>query len=135
MGASGITTIDFGTFPGKSDASVAVTGQGSIVSGSLVEAWIRPVDTADHLADEHMVETLRVIAGSIVAATGFTIYAFNTSQINEPVAPDPFNGGIVEGSATAIAWRGATSPGKDAIRGGGVGTRLYGQWTVAWVWN
>lgn len=81
MAAMGTTTIDFGAFPGKSDTSTAVTGQASIVSGSLVEAWIRPVATSDHSADEHMVETLRVFAGNIVAATGFTIYGFNTSQL------------------------------------------------------
>ena len=54
MGAQGTAVLDFGAFPGKSDASVAVTGQAAIVAGSLVEAWIRPVDTADHTADEHM---------------------------------------------------------------------------------
>ena len=81
MGAQGTTTVDFGAFPGKSDASVAVTGQAGIVAGSLVEAWIRPVDTADHLADEHLVETMRVMAGAIVAGTGFTIYALNSGQV------------------------------------------------------
>jgi hypothetical protein len=79
MGAQGTTTIDFGAFPGKSDASVAVTGQAGIVAGSLVEAWIRPVATADHTDTEHMVETIKVFAADIVAGTGFTIYAFNTS--------------------------------------------------------
>ena len=77
MGAQGTADLDFGAFPGKSDASVDVTGQSGILSGSLVEAWIRPVDTADHLADEHRVETLSVVAGNIVAGTGFTIYGLN----------------------------------------------------------
>ena len=98
MGASGTTSVDFGAFPGKSDTSVAVTGQTSILSGSLVEAWIFPTATADHSADEHLVETLKVIAGNVVAGTGFTIYALNTAQVNNE-------------------------------------TRLYGLWTVAWVWN
>ncbi len=109
MGATGTTTINFGTFPGASDASVVVTGQAAIVAGSLVEAWIRPEATADHTADEHMVETLKVIAGNIVAGTGFTIYGFNTNQINEPLFP----------------YRGI----------GGIGTRLYGLFAVAWAWN
>lgn len=112
MATTGVATLDFGAFPGKSDASVDVTGQAGIVSGSLVEAWIRPVATSDHSADEHMVETLKVVAGNIVAGTGFTIYGFNTSQLNEPVVP----------------------PGGDPP-GGGVGTRIYGQWTCAWVWS
>lgn len=102
MPGSGTATLNFGAFPGASDASVAVTGQAGILTGSLVEAWIRPVATADHSADEHMVETLKVFAGNISAGTGFTIYGFNTSERNDPR---------------------------------GQGTRLYGQWTVAWVWN
>lgn len=110
--ATGTTTLDFGAFPGKSDASIAVTGQGAIVAGSLVEAWIRPVATADHTSDEHMLETLKVFAANIVAATGFTVYGFNTSQLNEPVDP----------------------PWSDGIRGG-KGTMIYGQWTIAWAWS
>ncbi len=126
MGATGKTTIDFGAFPGKSDASVAITGQAAIVADSLVEAWIRPEATADHTADEHMVETLKVIAGNIAAGTGFTIYGFNTSQLNEPMEPlrvAPFR------TATAPVY-GYVAPSK-----GGQGTRIYGQWTVAWAWN
>lgn len=74
MGAQGTTTIDFGAFPGKTDATVDVTGQGAILAGSLVEAWIFPTATADHSADEHVVNAPRVFAGNVVAATGFTIY-------------------------------------------------------------
>lgn len=90
---TGTTTLDFGAFPGGTDTSAAVTGQAAIVSGSLVEAWLRPVATADHNADEHWVEEMDLMAGNIVAGTGFTIYAKTRN------------------------------------------TRLYGQWTVAWVWN
>lgn len=74
---SGTATLNFGAFPGASDTSVAVTGQTGIVAGSTVDAWIRPVATADHSADEHLVETLDVVAGNIVAGTGFTIYGIN----------------------------------------------------------
>lgn len=77
MGAQNIATLDFGTFPGKSDASVVITGQASILAGSLVEAWLLPAATADHSADEHLIETLDVFAGNIVAGTGFTIYGIN----------------------------------------------------------
>jgi hypothetical protein len=72
--ATGTATLDFGAFPGATDASVAVTGQTGIVAGSLVGAWIRPVATAEHSADEHWVEGLAIAAGNIVAGTGFTIY-------------------------------------------------------------
>lgn len=77
MGAQGTATLNFGAFPGDSDTSVAITGQTGIQSTSLVEAWILPAATADHSADEHLVETLDVVAGNIVAGTGFTIYGIN----------------------------------------------------------
>lgn len=77
MGAQGTTTLDFGAFPGKSDASIAVTGQTGILVGSLVEGWLLPAATADHSADEHLVETIDIRAGNIVAGTGFTIYGIN----------------------------------------------------------
>lgn len=101
MGDRGTAVLNFGSFPGKSDTSVAVTGQSGIVSGSLVEAWIRPVDSVDHSSDEHRAETLKVMAGDIVAGVGFTIFGMNSGQVSQP---------------------------------NGQGTRLYGQWNVAWVW-
>jgi hypothetical protein len=73
MPASGTAVLDFGSTP-VSDARVNVTGQASIVVGSLLEAWLMPVATADHTADEHIVEPLRVVAGNIVPGVGFTIY-------------------------------------------------------------
>lgn len=130
MGASGTTTVDFGAFPGKSDTSVEVTGQAGIVAGSLVEAWIRPVATADHSADEHMLEPLRIVAGNIVAATGFTIYGFNVNALNEPTTPPRAArfGGTGQDAGPGQADR-------QAIDQGGLGTRLFGLFTVAWVWN
>lgn len=74
MGAQGTATLDFGVHPGSTHATIAVTGQASIVAGSLVEAWIRPEATADHSADEHMLENLEIVARDIVAGTGFTIH-------------------------------------------------------------
>lgn len=133
MGATGQTTLDFGTFPGASDASVAVTGQASIASGSLVEAWIRPAATADHTADEHMVETVWVVAGNIVAGTGFTIYGFNTNNLTEPVEKQPHETSVFTASATTIGVKTA-APGRRANLGG-QGTRIYGTWTVAWAWT
>lgn len=104
------TTIDFGPFPGSSDTQKVITGLTTISGTSIVDAWIYPEATTDHSADEHLVETIQVRAGNIVAGVGFTIYANNTSQLNEPV--DPRN-----------------------PRAGGKGTRLYGLWTVAWNGN
>lgn len=110
--ATGTADLNFGAFPGASDASVAVTEQGSIASDSLVEAWIRPVATANHSADEHLVENLKVIAGNIVAGTGFTIYGFNTT---------PHFGG------------GESLDGNYNVRPTN-SSRLYGIWKVNWAW-
>lgn len=79
--ATGTAEIDFGPFPGAMNASLAITGQAAIVAGSLVEAWIRPAATADHTADEHIVDPPRVIAADIVAGTGFTIHAFSQNHL------------------------------------------------------
>ena len=77
MGASSTTTVNFGSFPGSFQANAVVTGQSGILSGSLVEAWAYPVVTADHSIDEQFIDVneYSVVAASIVAGTGFTIYA------------------------------------------------------------
>lgn len=78
MSATGTALLDFGSFPGKSHASVAVTGQtGILAASSFVECWISPAATTDHTVDEHVVESIKVVAGNIVDNTGFTIYGVN----------------------------------------------------------
>lgn len=122
MGAQGTTTLTFGVFPGKSDTSVAVTGQALINAGSLVEAWILPAATADHSVDEHLVDAPVITAGTIVAGTGFTIYAVTRDGI--PV-PDLLSKGGSGGINTGMQlWEhGRTAP------------MPYGVWNVGWVWN
>jgi hypothetical protein len=133
MATQGTALVDFGAFPGGSDASLAVASAG-IGSTNLVEAWIFPAATADHTADEHLVESIKVMAGNVVAGVGFTIYMANTSQLNEPVDYPPNANSIVSSTAgTAILVKNA-QPGKRAY-GGGIGTRIYGKWNVGWVWN
>lgn len=128
MAGQGTVELDFGAFPGASDASATVTGQTGIAAGSLVEAWVYPKDTADHSADEHILETIKVAAHSIVAGTGFTITGINTSQLNEPLA-------TVGGGRAAVTTLGAMAGGLPVPSEGGKGTRLYGKFTVGWVWN
>lgn len=114
MPGTGTTVVDFGSYPGKLDTSVAVTGQTGIVAGSLVEAWLRPDGTAAHSADEHIMAMtmLRIIAGNIVAGTGFTIYA---------LAQDDSVSGVggYDGQFRQV-------PRKIS--------RMYGTFTVAWAW-
>lgn len=76
---SGTATVNFGAFPGSTDASVAVTGQTGILAGSKVKAWIMATATADHTADEHLVDPPRVAVGPVGAGVGFTIYAFTNN--------------------------------------------------------
>jgi hypothetical protein len=106
---TGTAVLNFGAFPGTSDASVAVTGQTAILAGSSVEAWVSLSASSDHSADEHLAETLSVIAGNITAGVGFTIYGLNTNQVAEP--------------HTA---RSRVSGAKEPM--------LYGQFNVNWVW-
>lgn len=78
--ATGSASLNFGAFPGSSHTTVAVTGQAAILAASLVEAWLLPAATVDHSTDEHVVESLRVMASDIVAGTGFTIHGVNSGQ-------------------------------------------------------
>ena len=74
MSTQGSAIVDFGS-TGKTDSSVAVTGQGAFVAGtSLVEAWIVPIQTATNMADNHWVEELGVPNVILpITGTGFTI--------------------------------------------------------------
>lgn len=105
---SGITTVDFGAFPGTTNTSVAVTGQASISKTSMVHAFLISEDSADHTADEHAIESIRVTAGNIIAGTGFTIYATQAETL--PVSTSQM------GSQTN------STP------------RIYGVWNVGWFW-
>lgn len=118
MGAQGTAIVDFGPFPGQSDAIVTVSAPG-ILAGSLVEAWIEPIATSTvngtHSADEHMIETLGVWAdqSSIVPNVSFNIHMFNKTTLDEATL-------TIGSLGSAI---------------GGIGTTIYGPWQVGWVWN
>lgn len=76
MATTGNATLDFGSTPTDS-ASIAVTGQAGIVAGSDVEAYFMRETTVDNGVDEHeeAAALCNLVVGSIVAGTGFTIYA------------------------------------------------------------
>jgi hypothetical protein len=116
VGATGKTTLDFGAFPGGTEAATTITGQTGIVAGSLVEAWILPEDTVEHSSDEHLLDPPRVLACEIVAGTGFTIRGIYDAQF-------PVPGG---GSRQELEER-KTGPRRAPT--------CHGLWSVAWVWN
>ena len=76
MGAQGTATLDFGSTP-TDEATIAVTGQGSIAAGSHAEAFFMRETTGDNGVEEHegMAIYCRLVCGDVVAGTGFTIYA------------------------------------------------------------
>jgi hypothetical protein len=77
--ATGTATVNFGSAPGSSYATVAVTGQGSIGAGSHAEAFLMADATATHNAVEHILAGITLVCGDIIAGTGFTIHA--TTQL------------------------------------------------------
>jgi hypothetical protein len=80
----GTATIDFGAAPGSNEASIAVTGQGTISVTSKAEAYIMGDDTtADHTASDHRYAAalIGLTCGTPVAATGFTVYGRSTERI------------------------------------------------------
>jgi len=80
----GTATIDFGAFPGNNEASVAVTGQASILATSKAEAYIMGDDTSGtHTAADHRYAPLFIAltCGTPTASTGFTIYGRSTEKL------------------------------------------------------
>lgn len=126
---SGDAAVDFGAFPGTSDARVSVTGQSGILATSFVTAQLYAKDTADHKADEHWVETIDIRVGEIVEDVGFTIYAKNTNQVNEPLQP-------IKGRENRTLAGGLVAPATMQMPlAGGLSTKIYGQFAVKWSWK
>lgn len=117
--------LNFGAFPGSSDAVVDVAAPG-VVAASLIEAWVMPVATADHSVDEHMAETLRVV-GSYLSDGNLRIRGFNTNVVMPPtepvITPHPGPGTQINQGAALLPQERAAAP------------RLVGQFSVGWVWN
>jgi hypothetical protein len=81
--AQGTVTLDFGAFPGKYEASVAVTGQAAISATSKAESFVMGEDTTSaHSASDHRVMDALTgfTCGTPAAGTGFTIYATSTQR-------------------------------------------------------
>jgi hypothetical protein len=119
-GASGKTTINFGAYPGKCEASVDVTGQATIGAGAIVSAWIVADATADHSIEDHIIDAPIITAGAIVAGVGFTIFA------SAPLANAPTSNPLQNKGGRSAQSRPGANPN---------GLRSFGQWTVAWRWS
>lgn len=80
----GTAILDFGVFPGNNEASVAVTGQASIVATSKAEAYMMGDDTSvDYTAGDvrYLAAFVGLTCGTPTAATGFTIHGRSTEQL------------------------------------------------------
>ena len=82
-GSMGSAVINFGAFPGSNEAAVTVTGQTGIEATSQVRAWVEASATSDHTASDaaYAAALVGVSTGSIVAGTGFTVYARSTEKM------------------------------------------------------
>lgn len=122
-GTAGTAELNFGSWPGSAHATVAVA-DATILGASRTEAWLLPAATADHTADEHLVENIRVIAGPPTAGVGFTIHGF----LPDRPGPAPlFIAQRTNAGGRSNVVPAPVSPFKRA--------RLYGRWSVGWRWS
>jgi len=117
----GTTTVDFGAFPGSNFAFNFIL-EPAILAGSIVQAWLYPVATADHSDDEHLTERIRVMPGPIVPGVAFYVNAYFDGESEPTPAPTK-----VAGPGTGIN--------QPRPNNGGKHTSVYGLWTVAWSWQ
>lgn len=127
-GNCGMTSIDFGAFPGSSNCSVSITSQLGIVATSCVEASLYPYATADHTADEHLVEPIQIFAGNITPGVGFTIYAVSSNQLS-PRMEDRLE--FSRRNSLAVGVYGGGLP---SIHGNRNVSLPHGLWSIKWKW-
>jgi hypothetical protein len=81
---TGTATLDFGSYPGNQESSVAVSETG-VSASSKIEAFIMADDsTADHSVSDHRYVSalLGLTCGNPVAGVGFTIYGRALDQLS-----------------------------------------------------
>jgi hypothetical protein len=114
--------LDFGAFPGSNVAYVDVVTAG-VIATSAVEAWIRPVASADHSAEDHVVAPMKV-TGMYVSDGNIRIYGVNTNDVIPPLEAQPLHRQV----ATSTARPEVNLARQNA-------PRFVGQFNVWWVWN
>lgn len=130
----GVASVDFGAWPGATDATLVVTGQAGILISSVVDARIAAIATADHSVDEHILAAslIDAIATDIVAGVGFTLRVIARHQMPEPLTP-PGNNRILQTGAGAAA--NSFAQGVEGSIGGIDTSRWYGLTSIAWTWG
>jgi hypothetical protein len=81
----GSSVLSFGAAPGTNIATITITGQAAILSGSKIKVWFQAETGTDFNAYEHgliLPQFVSLTAGDIIPATGFTIYAATQLRIN-----------------------------------------------------
>jgi len=73
MPGKGLVAVDFGAPPGSSSAEASVAAP-TVDGATLAEAWVVPADTADHSADEHIIDPPAVCA-VVVPGVGLRVIA------------------------------------------------------------
>jgi len=121
MGAQGTATLDFGAFPGSNVASVDVNTAG-VISTSAIEAWIRPVATADHTDADHIAVPMKV-TGMFLSNDNIRIVGINTNDVVPPIENQPNAGPGSKLRSPFVRPDRQNAP------------MLVGQFSVWWVWN
>lgn len=96
------SVVDFGAFPGSAFASVAIPDAAPADTAALLLAQVMPVATADHSADEHLVDPPLVTA-----------------------VPDG-SGNVIISAVPGVGFR-LPQPAQDAPD-----PMPYGKWSVGW---
>jgi hypothetical protein len=68
---SGIATLDFGS--GSTSAQTTLTGHSGITANSVILVALRVIATAEHTAEDMLVDPIRVAVKDLVVGVGFTI--------------------------------------------------------------
>jgi hypothetical protein len=75
MSATGTATVDFGTNPGATYATIDVTGQSGLSAASFLDAFIQTEATADNTAESHtFARQVISCACEYLTATSFRIH-------------------------------------------------------------
>ena len=121
MGASGTAVLDFGAFPGSNVAIVDVAAAG-VISTSAVEAWIRPVASADHTDADHVAAPMKVV-GQYLSDNNIRIFGINQNDVIPPLEPQPSLDKSSKPRGVFVSPARQNAP------------MFVGQFNVWWVWN